>query len=404
MVFNIHLSMRIRLLSLLLLPGLACGGDSPIDTDDTAASTSSASDETGTPTTGEPEGDLNDRELGASASPDCLAAAPKVAELTQAADAAAALAVYTGPLQTYVKALDAANERTDDTEISAWLADGGAPALTAAVARVHVAFAFQFRSSLAAVEEGAEDKYAAWDEAHCVFAAAIQPLADEADAVTWHAVDETIAADIAGALQAGHDAIQGEPPATAIDDWRVLPNKQIAEKSLFRATQRILVELAGKKDELAARRALELFAIVEDRLDGRNTPGIQQVKDILAGDPALIDPEAILTELDIAFAKRTRRYCTAAIDDGEVATPAGYEGAVEGNTYAKLVLPGMLARVADANAAAYMGEWGGYAELVRTGADEAGLTGVSQRIADQTCAYQTALGIAACTGEEDETE
>lgn len=392
----------------MLLPALACGSGGDTTTDDATGTTGPATTgATDTPTTGEPEGDLNDRELGAAASAACLAAAPKVAQLTAAADAgdaAAAAAAYAGPLQTYVQALDGANERTDDTEISAWLQGGGAPALAAAAARVHVAFAAQFRASLAAVEEGAEDKYAAWDEAHCTFEAAVRPLADEADSVTWHAVDETIADDIAGALAAGHDAIQGEPPATSLDEWRALPSKQIAEKSLFRAAQRVIVELAGKQEEVAARRALELFGIVEDRLDGRNTPGIAQIKAILGGDPAAIDPQVILAELDIAFAKRTRRYCSAAIDDGEVATPAGHEGAVEGNTYAKLILPGMLARVADADPQAYLGEWGGYVDLVRTGMDEAALAAVSTRIADQTCAYQIALGVAACTGEADETE
>ena len=403
-------SRSLVLLLSTLVPALACGtssGDPTGDPTGEPGTTTGTPDDTGAPTTGEPEGDLNDRELGASASPDCLAASPKVAELTQAAaaaDAVAASAAYAGPLQTYVQALDAAEARTDDTEISAWLADGSAPALTAAAARVHVALAFRFRAGLAAVEEGAEDKYAAWDEAHCVYEASVRILAEEADAATWHTVDETIAADIAGALATGHDAITGDPPATTIDEWRVLPNKQIAEKSLFRAVQRVLVELAGKREALAARRARELFAIVEDRLDGRNTPGIQQIKDILDGDPAAIDPDAILTELDLAFAKRTRRYCTAALDDGEIATPAGYEGAVEGNTYAKLVLPGMLARVDGANAAAYLGDWAAYADLVRTSTDDAAVAGVSGRIAQQTCDYQTALGVAACTGEDDETE
>jgi hypothetical protein len=217
-------------------------------------------------------------------------------------------------------------------------------------------------------------------------------------------VSETVAADIEGALQVGHDGISGEPPATAIDEWRVLSSKQVAEKSLFRAFHRVIVELAGQQEEVAARRALELFGALEDRLDGRNTPGIQQVKDMLSGDPAAIDPAAIRKELDLAFAKRTRRYCTAAIDDGEVATPTGYKGAVEGITYAKLILPGMLADVAGADPMAYLGEWGAYAELVRTGEDEASLGVVSGRIADQTCAYQTALGVAECTGETDETE
>jgi hypothetical protein len=400
--FNITSPMRSPLFLLCLLA--ACG--TTPGTDDTGDTTGDTGD-TGTPTTGDTGGDLNEHDLGAAASPSCLAAMPKVAAFADAAaagDLAAATAAYEGPLQAHVQALDAAHERGDDAEIAAWLADGGAPALTAAAARVHVALAVQYRESLAAVEEGAEDRYAAWDEAHCAFEAGIRALAEEADGVTWHSVDETIAGDIEAALAAGHDGISGEVPNTAIDEWRVLSNKQIAEKSLFRAAQRVIVELAGKKEALAARRALELFGIVEDRLDGRNTPGIQQVKDILSGDPAAIDPDAILTELDIAFAKRTRRYCSAAIEDGEVATPAGYEGAVEGNTYAKLVLPGMLARVDGANAAAYMGEWGAYAELVRAGMPEADLNLVSERIAMQTCAYQTALGVAECTGEADETE
>jgi hypothetical protein len=150
------------------------------------------------------------------------------------------------------------------------------------------------RDNLGAVETGTPDGFAAWDEAHCLWEAGVRPLAQEADAVTWHSVDETITADIDAALADGHDAIGGEPPNTTIDDWRIPPNKQRAEKSVFRAAQRVIVELAGKAradaDPVAARRALELFGMLEDRLDGRNTPGIQQIKDILGGDPAMIDP------------------------------------------------------------------------------------------------------------------
>lgn len=401
--------MHTRLLSLLLLPTLACGstGDTTDDTGNLTTTATETAGDTGTPTTGEQEGDLNDVDLGASASAECRAAAPQVAALAAAADAgdaAAAAAAYEGALKTYVQLLDTAGERSDDAAISGWLTDGGAPALVAAAARVHVAFAAHFRDNLAAVEEGAEDKYAAWDEASCLFDASIALLADEADGATWHDFSETIAQDIASALRAGHDAISGEAPTTAIDDWRVPPNKQIAEKSLFRAAQRVIVELAGKREAIAARRALELFGIIEDRLDGRNTPGIQQVKDILGGDPAAIDPNAVLKEIDLAFSKRTRRYASAAIEDGEVASPTGYKGAVEGYTYAKLLVPGMLQWVPEANAEAYLGEWQAYAGLVQSGMDEASLTAVSKRIADQTCAYQTALGIGECTGEADEAE
>lgn len=401
--------MRTSLLSFLLLPCLACtssGDDTTTAATENASVTDAATGDTGTtPTTGEPEEeDLNDQDLGANASAACLAAAPKVAELAAAADAAAATAAYEGALRTYVQAVDAANDSTHDADITAWLADGSPTALAAVTARVHVAFARQYRDSLADVEEGAQDKYAAWDEANCVYEAAVRLLAEEADGATWHDVQETIAGDMSAALAAGHDGIQGVAPDTSIDDWRVLPQKQIAEKSLFRAAHRVIVELAGKKDEVSARRALELFGIVEDRLKDRNTPGIKIVTDMLSGDPAAIDANTILWELDIAFVKRTRRYCSAAIDDMETETPAGYEGAVEGNTYAKLILPGMLKKVPETNPMAYLGEFQGYAELVRDTTDEATLVGVSKRLVDQTCAYQTALGIAACTGETDETE
>lgn len=407
-------SMR-PILPFFLLLGLfpACGDNGSSD-DATDGTTGAATDgpTTDTPTT-TGEGDLNERELGASATPACVAARSHLTALFTAAaagDAAAASAAYTGsPLQTYVKQLDVLGERTDDTDISAWLTDGGAPALVAAAARVQVAYARHFRDNLTAVETGTPDGFAAWDEAHCLWEAGLRPLAIEADAVTWHSVDETITADIDAALGDGHDGIGGEPPNTTIDDWRIPPNKQRAEKSLFRAAQRVIVELAGAAradaDPIAARRALELFGLVEDRLDGRNTPGIQQIKDILGGDPAMIDPLVILDELDIAFAKRTRNYADQAIVDAEVGVPAGYKGAVEGNTYALLLVPGMIARLGGAFIpAAYVGEWAGYADLVRSGDDADTLAKVSQRLVDQTCSYQTALGIAACTGEDDETE
>lgn len=401
---------------LFILLGLlpACG-DAGGNAD---ASTGDATDTaTGEPTTDTPtttgEGDLNERELGASASPACVAANTHVADLFTAAaagDAAAASAAYTGsPLQTYVKQLDGLGERSDDVDISAWLSDGSAPALAAAAARVQVAYVRHLRDNLGAVETGTPDGFAAWDEAHCLWEAGVRPLAQEADAVTWHSVDETITADIDTALADGHDAIGGEPPNTTIDDWRIPPNKQRAEKSVFRAAQRVIVELAGKAradaDPVAARRALELFGMLEDRLDGRNTPGIQQIKDILGGDPAMIDPLVILDELDIAFAKRTRNYADQAITGDEVGVPAGYKGAVEGNTYALLLVPGMISKLgASFIPAAYVGEWAGYADLVRSGDDLDTLGKVSQRLIDQTCAYQTALGVAACTGEDDETK
>jgi hypothetical protein len=142
--------------------------------------------------------------------------------------------------------------------------------------------------------------------------------------------------------------------------------------------------------------------VIKDRLDGRNTPGIAQIEAILAGDPAAIDPDAILTELDIAFAKRTRNY--SAIADEELGVPAGYKSAVEGHTYALLVAPGLAARVPATPIATFLGEWGAYPDLVRAGDDLEATHALSERLVDAICAYQTALGVADCSPDADEAQ
>jgi len=398
------------LLSLTLLPACTADGDADTEGATTDASTGDQPSTGDEPTTGDEPVDLNDRELGDSASPLCLAAMTHAGKLTQAiasGDAAGASAAYVGTdLQTFVQQFPKEPERLDDPAIVASLADGSPVELAAAEGRLHAALARYMRDQLASVETGAEDKYTAWDEGHCVWTGALRSLAVAGDKVGWHSVPETIAADIDGALAAGHDALSGTPPATMIDDWRVPPARQIAEKSLFRAAHRVVIELAtaarDNADPVAARRALELFGIVKDRLTDRNTPGIAQVEAILAGDPAAIDPDAVLTELDIAFSKRTRTY--AEIPADELGVPTGYKSAVEGRTYALLIAPGLAARVPGSPIAAFLGEWGAYPDLVRSNDDPATLTALSERLVAATCAYQTALGVAACTPSADETE
>ena len=404
--------MRPTIVPLLLTLLPACTADNAADTEGATAeptTSAAATDPTTGDTTGEPA-DLNDRELGASASALCVSAMSHAAELTQAiasGDAAAASAAYVGTdLQTFVQGFKTEAERLDDPAIVASLAAASPVELVAAEARLHSALARHMRDQLADVEGGVEDKYAAWDEAHCVWTGALRSLAVAGDAVGWHTLEETIAADVDAALAAGHDGLSGEPPATALDDWRVPPAKQIVEKSLFRAAHRVVIALAGdardNADPIAARKALELFGVIKDRLDGRNTPGIAQIEAILAGDPAAIDPDAILTELDIAFAKRTRAY--SAIADEDLAVPAGYKSAVEGHTYALLVAPGLAARVPATPIATFLGEWGAYPDLVRAGDDLEATHALSERLVDAICAYQTALGVADCSPDADESE
>lgn len=400
-----------HLLLLALFP--ACGDAGGDAGGDTTREPTTGEPTTGEPTTGEPT-DLNERELGANASALCRGAMTHAAQLTQAVtagDAAAALAAYTGTdLQTFVIEIDGV-EGTHDAAITASLVLGDPTELAAAEGRLHAALVQQLRALLAAVEASTDDHYATWDEAHCIWDGGLRGIAIAADAVGWTRIDEQIAADIDAGFAAGHDGILGEPPTSGVDDWQVPPNKQRVEKSLYRAIQRVIVELATRArdhaDPAAARRALELLASIESRLDGRNTPGIAQLHAILGGDPALIDPAAVLLELDIAFAKRTRTYASSAIDNDELGVPGGYEGAVEGGTYAKLIAAGMTgnsSKVADLDLAAYLDAWDRYAVLVRAGTELDELAAVSRYLVDTTCAYQAALGVASCSSDVDETK
>lgn len=347
--------------------------------------------------------DLNPHDLGEHASDACadaMTAAHAFLAATADGDAAAATSGYDASLRSFVQALDAAHGRTDDAAIVAALSEGSASGAALAEGHLFAALAKHLRESLSAVESGAADKYAAWDEAHCVWDGALRTLAARAEAA---AAGDPIVADIDAALDAGHDAIGGDAPATTMDDWRVPPARQVVEKTLFRAAHREIVaqaeRAASAADPAAAARALGAFGIVRDRLEGRNTPGIAVIEAMLSGDAAAIDAGAVRRELDVAFAKRTRNYADQAFVDG-LGIPSSYKGAVEGRTYAKLIAAGMAA--AGLSTAGYLADWDDYVARVRVGDDEAAAREVSQRLVDATCAYQAALGIAACTGDADE--
>ena len=119
--------MRPTIVPLLLTLLPACTADNAADTEGATAepTTSAAATEPTTgDTTGEPA-DLNDRELGASASALCVSAMTHAAELTQAiasGDPTAASAAYVGTdLQTFVQGFKTEAERLDDPAIVASL-------------------------------------------------------------------------------------------------------------------------------------------------------------------------------------------------------------------------------------------------------------------------------------------
>ena len=186
------------------------------------------------------------------------------------------------------------------------------------------------------------------------------------------------------------------------------PDRQRVEKRLFTAAHRQLLADAARArattDRLAARRAAAAFALLADRLDTKNTPGIAVIEAMLAGDPAAIEPAVIAREVAVAIAKRTRKYCSEPVAPGLPGTPAGRTAAVEGATYARLLLPDMEARLAPRgfDRRAHLAAWDAFVAAVDDGDDDDELRRLSDELVHWNCAYQQALGIRECTATQDE--
>lgn len=437
-------------LPLLVAPG--CTADAPPVAEDTAASsttdapgtadapgTTDAPDPTGLDTsasTTDAPGDTGDTgddtgepapELGGTPNPLCEAAVAQLQIIadhnaTGAPDLATVTAAYLGEdgsgtaLQQLVQTWGARLGRVDDgvlvdeAAILDALEAGTAADLVDVETRIHLVISLLVRAQLTEVA-GAQPNadrppallYAAWDDAYCYFDAVLRPHAQAADALAREL--EPTEAAIQAAFEQGHGGIESEAASFAIDEWSVPAAKQVAEKTLFRAIDRRVLELATRAqaegDPLLARRALGLFQLLEDRMAGRNTPGIAIIEADLAGDPSLIDPAAIRRELDVAWAKRTRRYADLALQEGTVGVPAGFTGANEGRAYAHVVIPAMEAALDGFDGADHLAQWDAYVEAIRTD-DPVAAQAASDALTPPLCAYQAALGIAACTGTDDE--
>ncbi|MEZ4382350.1 MAG: hypothetical protein R3A79_13445 [Nannocystaceae bacterium] len=340
--------------------------------------------------------------LGERASDACASVSDRWPALTAATDLTAASAAYEGALQDYIRDSDAITGRSDDAAITAALAGDEVAAIQP---MIEVALIARIRAEIVGPEQLVEDPYAAWDEAYCLWSGPIKDLAAAAEFAGDPRWDSDIVQTVDIAFIEGHKAIDGEPPAAHIDDWVVPPAKQQIEKTLFRALHRLVLAeaAAGVDDPAAARRALERFQGLEDRLEGRNTPGIAVVEAMLA-DPATYDRDELRRQIAVAFAKRTRKYCDEAVETGELGVPTGYKGAVEGRTYQALITPDMAAQLgADFDAGAYVTAWDDYLAAVKDGDAEAAAT-LSVGLVEWNCAYQAALGIGACTASDDEPE
>lgn len=231
-----------------------------------------------------------------------------------------------------------------------------------------------------------------WDDAWCLWDGTLRPLAQALDEEGGEAWEE----QIVEAFMAGRAGLIGE-----YDQGRVRSNREVAEKSTYAVIHRLVLARATTakqvNDARLARVALGMLGMIEDRISDRNGPGLARVQAMLKGPPAEIDVDVIERELDKAFVKRARKYCDEAVTGNLVGSPEGIKGAWEGLVYTKLILPGMRETLAAQgfDADAYMADWDSYVSAIE-GSDASGAAAISERLVQWNCAYQEALGIAAC--------
>lgn len=299
----------------------------------------------------------------------------------------------------------------DDAAILAAIADGSDLAMIDLEWQVYLAMHQFIRAEIADISETLPDPandpallYARWDAAWCYYDGAMRSMAQAADA--YGLAGDTIEADLDAAFEWGHDGIEGEQP-WAIDEWVVGPAKQQVEKTSFAMLHRLILEwaeIAAADDDVAAQRnAYAAFQLIEDRMEGKNTPGIEWVETELSGAPTDIDVAELTRQLNIAFVKRTRKYTDLALPDvgGLMGTAEGYKGAVEGATYSKLVEPFMLEALDGFDLDAYRDSWAAWIQAIADD-DVAAGESASAEVTDWNCQYQAALGIAECTSSIDE--
>jgi len=271
-----------------------------------------------------------------------------------------------------------------------------------------------FRGHLrhAAEAEELEARRRAWDDAACLWELRLRGFANQTN--PERDAGPALVAEVEAAFLAGRQGF-ANPDLEALNR-AVLPARQRIEKSLYRALHRDLTDAVERAaaapkaqteaiaDELTrARQDLGWFA---DRLETKNTPGLAWLQQALAG-PSAPDPAAVLRELNIAFAKRTRKYCSDAAEHPERPLALRLASAAEGATYMRMILPDMARLLADEgfDPETYRDSW---QQLQRELADnpdpqpEDPLNTIAAELTRWNCAYQLKLGILECTSTQDE--
>jgi hypothetical protein len=380
----------------------------------------------GDPGDGDGDGDGDGPNLGDTPNVLCEAAIANLETIAAENDSGApdpmtieAAYVDTG-LQQFVQLADVVTGRVeggvliDDAAILADLDDGSALAMLDLEWRIYLAMQQYIRHEISDVASTLPDPandpallYARWDAAYCYWDGGLRPLAQLADGVGLSG--DSIEADIDEGFARGHGGIEGEVE-WAIDEWEVPAAKQVVEKTTYAMAHRLVMQwsadAAAEPDpDLAAAYAHEAhgaFQLIEDRMSGKNTPGIEIVETALLGDPASIDADDVLLQMNIAFAKRTRKYTDYALPEvgGLMGTPEGYAGTNEGATYSKLVEP-FMADLEGFDRDSYRAAWVTWIEAVAAD-DVATGEPASAELTELNCQFQATLGIAECTSSVDE--
>lgn len=364
-----------------------------------------------------------------AAVPVCDQAVPAIARLreltAETSSEERAAAVGDEKLLELLAHTDAATGRADKAALTS--ASPETPAGELATRAIDPALAFWMRDSLARaadVKLTAEQRAEHWSAANCAWeqvrvadalVLGTRARGPEGAALPVQEFDKTHLPDVGELVAAAFAA--GRAAFKAPDDRLELvvqPARQEIEKSFYRLAHRSVS--AGARvgaDEGEQRLALHAFALIEDRLKDKNTRGIARVKEALA-DPSRRPPAGeldVLRELNVAFAKRTRKYCSDAVNTKGRGLDELLASATEGATYVTLILPEMERQLAADGFVVdeHRDDWQSLRELIEEASEVEGgapdsdeLAKVSAELVRWNCAYQAKLGIRECTSTADE--
>jgi len=277
---------------------------------------------------------------------------------------------------------------------------------TLETASIIAGFRGHLRLAAEADELGARRQ--AWDDAACLWELGLRDFASQTN--PERDAGPGLVAEVEVAFVAGRRGFTREDVDAL--NRAVLPARQRVEKSLYRALHRDLTDAVERAaglppsqaeaiaGELArARDDLGWFA---DRLETKNTPGLRWLQQALAG-PSAPDPAAVTRELNIAFAKRTRKYCSDAAEHPERPLAQRLASAAEGATYMRMILPDMARLLASEgfDPDAYRESWHQLEDELADNS-EGELAPIAAELTRWMCAYQLKLGILECTSTQDE--